>query len=191
MSTIGEKMVVVRKRAGLSQEDVACLLEVSRQTVSHWENGSNAPTIDKLFLFCKATGININYFDSGVERDDVDRFFDEETHADVSIEVSNVSEYNAEQIDKILLSLETADKKRRIVNNRTLIICAQYLVALFSIITAVFLTLFIMQEYGKLSFEGLTFELDICTMFWIFFSFTIATIIALGIILYHHRNLKK
>ena len=60
MSTIGEQMVIVRKRAKLSQEDVACLLEVSRQTVSHWENGSNAPTIDKLFLFCKATSIKIN-----------------------------------------------------------------------------------------------------------------------------------
>ena len=35
--TFGEKLLSLRKKAGLSQEDLAEKLDITRQTVSKWE----------------------------------------------------------------------------------------------------------------------------------------------------------
>ena len=37
--TLGEKLQTLRRSRGLSQEQLAEILEVSRQAVSKWENG--------------------------------------------------------------------------------------------------------------------------------------------------------
>ena len=37
--TFSEKLVRLRKREGISQEELALYLEVSRQAVSRWEQG--------------------------------------------------------------------------------------------------------------------------------------------------------
>ena len=42
--TLGEKLQTLRRSRGLSQEQLAEILEVSRQAVSKWENGDSAPT---------------------------------------------------------------------------------------------------------------------------------------------------
>jgi len=42
---IGEKLKAARGRAGLTQEQAALSLHVSRQTVSNWENGRSWPDI--------------------------------------------------------------------------------------------------------------------------------------------------
>ena len=46
--TFGEKLKGLRKEKGYSQEEMAGLLEVSRQAVSKWESDSGIPEIDKL-----------------------------------------------------------------------------------------------------------------------------------------------
>lgn len=43
----------LRKQHGLSQEELAEQLSVSRQAVSKWENGSAYPELDKLMLLCE------------------------------------------------------------------------------------------------------------------------------------------
>lgn len=48
LMTISEKIQHYRKSAGLSQEELAKNLLVSRQTISLWENGQTLPTIDNL-----------------------------------------------------------------------------------------------------------------------------------------------
>ena len=42
---LGNNLFHARKRRGLSQEDVAQRLGVSRQTVSKWETGETVPDI--------------------------------------------------------------------------------------------------------------------------------------------------
>lgn len=44
---IGNNLIKLRKKQGLSQQEVADLLKVSRQTISNWELNQGAPTIDK------------------------------------------------------------------------------------------------------------------------------------------------
>ena len=41
--TFSEKLMRLRKREGLSQEELAAYLEVSRQAVSRWEQGTAHP----------------------------------------------------------------------------------------------------------------------------------------------------
>jgi transcriptional regulator with XRE-family HTH domain len=47
-----ERLTKLRKLAGLSQEEVADRLEVTRQTVSKWETGQSSPDLDKVLPLC-------------------------------------------------------------------------------------------------------------------------------------------
>lgn len=50
--TVGERLLELRKKKGLSQEEVANTLNVSRQTVSKWEIGDSTPDFDKIIPIC-------------------------------------------------------------------------------------------------------------------------------------------
>ena len=47
MTTFSEKVYQLRKEFDYSQEELAEKLEVSRQTISNWENGTAQPALDK------------------------------------------------------------------------------------------------------------------------------------------------
>lgn len=44
---LGEKILKLRKKFGYSQQELADKLSITRQTISNWETGQGAPTIDK------------------------------------------------------------------------------------------------------------------------------------------------
>ena len=50
--TIGEKISLRRRTAGLSQEALAARLGVSRQAVSRWETGESLPDAEKIVQLC-------------------------------------------------------------------------------------------------------------------------------------------
>jgi transcriptional regulator with XRE-family HTH domain len=45
-----EKLLELRKKKGLSQEELGSALNVSRQTISKWESGQSYPDFEKLIL---------------------------------------------------------------------------------------------------------------------------------------------
>ena len=47
----------LRKERNLSQEDLANVLDVSRQTISKWETGQSMPDFDKIIPLCEYFGI--------------------------------------------------------------------------------------------------------------------------------------
>lgn len=49
---IGERLLELRKQKGLSQEEVADQVGVTRQTVSKWEVGESKPDFDKIIPLC-------------------------------------------------------------------------------------------------------------------------------------------
>lgn len=55
-----EKLVILRKKALLSQEALAEKLDVTRQTVSKWELGQTKPDMDKLRAMSELFDIDIN-----------------------------------------------------------------------------------------------------------------------------------
>lgn len=57
---LGNKIVEMRKEKNLSQEQLAEKLEVSRQTISNWENGKFYPDIDALVKISKYFNISLD-----------------------------------------------------------------------------------------------------------------------------------
>lgn len=57
--TIGKRIYKIRKERGLSQEEFANMIGVSRQIVSKWESDSSVPMSDKLKRISEE--LNINY----------------------------------------------------------------------------------------------------------------------------------
>lgn len=56
--TIGEKIALRRRTAGLSQEALAAQLGVSRQAVSRWETDESLPDTEKISQLCRIFGVS-------------------------------------------------------------------------------------------------------------------------------------
>lgn len=59
--TLHEKIYILRKKNGLSQEALAESLGVSRQSVSKWETGEATPEVSKLLSLSKLFGVTTDY----------------------------------------------------------------------------------------------------------------------------------
>lgn len=57
---LGNKLIELRKSKKLSQEELAEKINVSRQTISNWENGRFYPDIDALVKLSKYFNISID-----------------------------------------------------------------------------------------------------------------------------------
>jgi len=55
---IAETLKLLRRRKGLTQEDLARLLGVSRITVARWETGQRFPTTEQLMRLSKVLGVS-------------------------------------------------------------------------------------------------------------------------------------
>ena len=64
---LGERLYNLRKEHNLSQEEVAEKLDVTRQTISKWENGSSMPDFDKIVPICELYGISTDELLKGKE----------------------------------------------------------------------------------------------------------------------------
>ncbi|RHR10506.1 XRE family transcriptional regulator [Pseudoflavonifractor sp. AF19-9AC] len=58
--SLSEKILSLRTQLGLSQEDLAEKLGVSRQSVSKWETGQSVPDLDKLIKLADLFGISVD-----------------------------------------------------------------------------------------------------------------------------------
>lgn len=57
---LSEKIYSLRKKRGLSQEQLASELHVSRQAISKWESGSSMPESEKLIALSKYFQVSID-----------------------------------------------------------------------------------------------------------------------------------
>lgn len=64
---LGEKLLDLRKKSGLSQEEVAEKLGVSRQTVSKWETDQTVPELIKAKLLSQLFNVSYDYLISGCQ----------------------------------------------------------------------------------------------------------------------------
>ena len=56
-----ERIKACRQRCGLTQEQVAEALDVSRQAVTKWENGQSAPSTQNLFKLAQLYGTTVDF----------------------------------------------------------------------------------------------------------------------------------
>ena len=59
--TLGEKIKEIRKRFKLSQEQLAEIMNVSRQAITKWENDIGMPDTSNLQILAQTFGITIDY----------------------------------------------------------------------------------------------------------------------------------
>ena len=57
---ISEKISLLRRQRGMSQEQLAFALDVSRQTVSKWENGISVPDAEMLIKIAEVLDSTVN-----------------------------------------------------------------------------------------------------------------------------------
>lgn len=59
--TLGQKLKEIRKKFGLSQEQLAEIMNVSRQAITKWENDRGTPDVSNLQELSKIFGITVDY----------------------------------------------------------------------------------------------------------------------------------
>ena len=59
--SFADNLKMIRKEKGLTQEQLAEILGVSRQAVSKWESNNGYPETDKLIVIAKKFGVSLDY----------------------------------------------------------------------------------------------------------------------------------
>jgi len=66
--TLGEKIQILRKQQGMSQEQLSALMKVSRQAISKWEVGESIPDVDNVVQLSEIFNVTTDYIlKNGVE----------------------------------------------------------------------------------------------------------------------------
>lgn len=74
---VGERIAALRRDKGLSQEELAAELFVTRQALSKWERGASAPSIDTLIEMSRRFSVSVEYIlclDEAIDLDPEDIF---------------------------------------------------------------------------------------------------------------------
>ena len=59
-SIIAQNLVLLRKKSGLKQSDVASRLKYSDKTISKWETGEVVPSVANLYALCNLYGVTLD-----------------------------------------------------------------------------------------------------------------------------------
>ncbi|MFV0467245.1 MAG: helix-turn-helix domain-containing protein [Lachnospiraceae bacterium] len=129
---LSEKISSLRKRNGWSQEDLAEMINVSRQSVSKWESGTSIPDLEKILVLSKIFEVSTDY----LLKDDVDSFTPQEDKYEGREELCKVSLEEANQY----MDLTKMTAKRFALGAMLYVLSPICLVLLAG-----------MQEYGKIS----------------------------------------
>lgn len=65
--SIADRIQTLRKSKGISQEELADKIGVSRQAVSKWESGQSAPDIEKIILLSEFFGVTTDFLLKGIK----------------------------------------------------------------------------------------------------------------------------
>ena len=57
----GEKLIRLRRKNGMSQEQLAAKIGITRQSVSKWESGSTLPELAKLIAISELFDVSVDY----------------------------------------------------------------------------------------------------------------------------------
>ena len=69
---LADKIIQLRKKNGWSQEELAEMLKVSRQSVSKWEGAQSTPDLDRIIEMSKIFSVSTDY----LIKDEHDEKFD-------------------------------------------------------------------------------------------------------------------
>lgn len=103
-----QKLQLIRKNKGLTQEELAGKLDVSRQAVAKWESGQVYPDISNLIQISKLFNVTVDYLVKDQEctvscfdhsGTDVDRLIEFRLEANVNTSASYMNETDSTRLD--------------------------------------------------------------------------------------------
>lgn len=123
---IGEFLKELRKEKGLTQEQLAEKINVSRRTVSRWETGNNLPDLDVLIEMADYYEVDLRELLDGERKS-------EEMNKEMEETVLKVADYSNEEKNRLMKNLH-----------------------FFSRVGVIAFTIFIVLEYFGLADSGIT-----------------------------------
>ena len=114
----GENLQKLRKEKGISQEQLAEQLGVTRQSVSKWESGASYPEMDKIVALCNMFHCDLDVL---INKD----VMEERERKDASGVVKNLLQSAADYVKKTIYLFERKSFKDIIK------MCAQILIIIF------------------------------------------------------------
>ncbi len=96
---LADKIINLRKKMGLSQEDLAQKMDVSRQSISKWESAKSIPDLNKIIMLSEIFGVSTDYLikdeieDDTEVHDDYDISLKKRTLKEVSSYIEDKKEY--------------------------------------------------------------------------------------------------
>lgn len=141
---LADKIIDLRKKSGMSQEELASELGVSRQSVSKWESIQSIPDIDKIIAMSKIFGVSTDY----LLKDDVELN---------ESEIVNSSDNNYRKV-----TMEMANDFINKKNQTAFPIALGVLICILSPITLIILAE--LSEYKNLLSENLAGGMGVITL---------------------------
>ncbi len=93
---LAEKVALLRKKKGWSQEELAEKLGISRQSVSKWESGASIPDIDKIIMLSRLFQVSTDYLlkdELEAEGDGVQEAVDQEEQVKRSVSLEDANAF--------------------------------------------------------------------------------------------------
>ena len=125
---LAEKIILLRKSNGWSQEELAEQLDISRQSVSKWELGASIPDLDKVLKMSKVFDVSTDY----LLKDEIEEF--------PNIEISvgdSVDTYEGMEVHSV--SMEEANEFMELTRKTSSKIAAAVAVLILSPVVLLFL----------------------------------------------------
>jgi transcriptional regulator with XRE-family HTH domain len=90
-----DKLLQLRREKGLSQEQLADMLNISRQAISKWEAGGTMPELEKLMAISDIFGVSVDYLvrDNTVEREQAKTVVTTADNATVMEQLGEIKQY--------------------------------------------------------------------------------------------------
>lgn len=93
--SFSKRLIHLRSVKGMSQEELASLLNVTRQSVSKWESEQSMPESDKIIHLSEIFDVTTDYLLKGVETDlgNICINRNSKSGADMAVEVSEILDH--------------------------------------------------------------------------------------------------
>ncbi len=106
---LADKIMNLRKQQGMSQEELAHQLGISRQSVSKWESGASIPDLDKILKLSDLFGVSTDY----LLKDELEEILYSESSAstDENIDSEIVKSVSIEEANAFMDLYEVASRK--------------------------------------------------------------------------------
>ena len=106
--SIAERILTLRKSKGMSQEQLAEAVGVSRQAVSKWESEQASPDPEKIITMSEIFGVTTDYLLKGIEPEKEAEKKTEEKTEDTHMTVGDV-------LDQKILTEQNKEKSKKLL----------------------------------------------------------------------------